>query len=100
MQAFTADDDKVKYTNSKFETEQTEKKMSVTNLISRFENISFDPKPMADDHAIVDDVDVNKLTVILGHEPENREIADINLGVIILPIVAIRYLLISCPSSN
>ena len=77
MQAFTADDDKVKYTNSKFETEQTEKKISVTNLISRFENISFDPKPMADDHAIVDDVDVNKLTVILGHEPENREIADI-----------------------
>ena len=33
--------------------------------------------PVFDDHAIVDDVDVRKLSVILGHEPENRELADI-----------------------
>ena len=69
------------YTNTNtVETEQKEKIMSVTNLISRFENRALDPidpKPIVDDHAIVDDVDVNKLTVILGHEPENREIADI-----------------------
>ena len=42
------------------------------SLISRFEHI-----PQTDDHAIVDDVDVRNLKVILGHEPGNREIADI-----------------------
>ena len=30
-----------------------------------------------EDYAIVDDVDVNKLTVLLGHRPENRELADL-----------------------
>ena len=44
------------------------------NLVSRFEQQA-QPKP--DDHAIVDEVDVRKLSVILGHEPEHRDIADI-----------------------
>ena len=66
-------DEKVKY----FSTIQepiVKEKPSVMNLVSRFEQQA-QPKP--DDHAIVDEVDVRKLSVILGHEPEHRDIADI-----------------------
>ena len=72
MQA-TNFDEKVKY----FTTIQepiVKEKQSVMNLVSRFEQQA-QPKP--DDHAIVDEVDVRKLSVILGHEPEHRDIADI-----------------------
>ena len=72
MQA-TNFDEKVKY----FSTIQepiVKEKPSVMNLVSRFEQQA-QPKP--DDHAIVDEVDVRKLSVILGHEPEHRDIADI-----------------------
>ena len=67
MQA-TNFDEKVKY----FSTIQepiVKEKPSVMNLVSRFEQQA-QPKP--DDHAIVDEVDVRKLSVILGHEPEHR----------------------------
>ena len=42
-----------------------------------FEQINNIPNKPTDDHAIVDDVDVKQLKVILGHEPENKDIADI-----------------------
>ena len=72
MQAFK-NDEKVKYANDIVKTDPKER-VSVCNLISKFE-----PKvpPAVEDHAIVDDVDEKRLTVILGHEPGRRELADI-----------------------
>ena len=69
MQAYK-NDEKVKYGNDIVKNE----KVSVFNLISKFEQQS---KPTFDDHAIVDDVDEKRLTVILGHEPGHRDLADI-----------------------
>ena len=69
FQAFTFDE-KVKYYQTLHETEEI-KKPSVMSLINKFEQI-----PQTDDHAIVDDVDVKRLKVILGHEPGNNDIAD------------------------
>ena len=64
MQAYK-DDEKVKYQNNE---------VSVHNLISKFEQ---KVQPTFEDHAIVDDVDERRLTVILGHEPGHRELAEI-----------------------
>ena len=69
FQAFTFDE-KVKYYQTLHETEEI-KKPSVMSLINKFEQ-----NPQTDDHAIVDDVDVKRLKVILGHEPGNNDIAD------------------------
>ena len=69
MQAFKTDE-KVKYN---VKPDQKER-VSVLNLISKFEQKA---GPAVDDHAIVDDVDEKRLTVILGHEPGRRELADI-----------------------
>ena len=58
-------------------TSENNENSSVSSLINRFEQINNIPIKPTDDHAIVDDVDVKKLKVILGHEPENKDIADI-----------------------
>ena len=71
MQAFK-NDEKVKYANDIVKTDQKER-VSVFNLISKFEQKA---QPPLEDHAIVDDVDEKRLTVILGHEPGRRELAD------------------------
>ena len=52
-------------------------RFSVNSLISKFENKASAEMPAFEDHAIVDDVDVQKLSLILGHEPENKELAEI-----------------------
>ena len=67
-------DDKVKYFSTGQEPNLKEKH-SIMNLVNTFKQQA---QPLPDDHAIVDEVDVRKLSVILGHEPENREIADIH----------------------
>ena len=58
-------------------TSENNENSSVSSLINRFEQINNIPNKPTDDHAIVDDVDVKQLKVILGHEPENKDIADI-----------------------
>ena len=58
-------------------TSENNENSSVSSLINRFEQINNIPIKPTDDHAIVDDVDVKQLKVILGHEPENKDIADI-----------------------
>ena len=65
-----------KYSSSKNINSSLER-FSVNKLISKFENNASNVVPAFDDHAIVDEVDVKKLSLILGHEPENKEIADI-----------------------
>ena len=71
MQA-VKNDEKVKYTNDIVKKDQKDR-VSVLNLISKFEQKA---GPTLEDHAIVDDVDEKRLTVILGHEPGRRELAD------------------------
>ena len=70
-------DEKVKYFSQLNKSEPDEKPSSVMSLINRFEQNAIQPQPLVDDHAIVDEVDVKRLKVILGHEPENKDIADI-----------------------
>jgi len=76
------DESKVKYANfgnlnKSAIADNSVEGFSVNRLISKFENNLSAAPPGFDDHAIVDEVDVRKLSVILGHEPENKELADI-----------------------
>ena len=76
MQAFNFEE-QVKYSKLSTTFTNPTEKTSVFSLINKFEQIHDDVKPPAEDHAIFDEVDVKRLKVILGHEPENREIIDI-----------------------
>merc|ERR1712142_990747 len=76
------DERKVKYrdfglVNKSATADNSIESFSVNRLINKFQNNLSAAPPGFDDHAIVDEVDVRKLSVILGHEPENKELADI-----------------------